>query len=71
MQATELVKSLSIGTLVNQRAAVIQRLDKAVTLIREAAEIAAAAHVGMPRLMISNGFGRGMARKSGASPTRG
>ena len=59
MQATELVKSLSIGNLVNQRAAVIERLDKAVSLIREAAEIAAVAHLGMPRLMISTGFGRG------------
>ena len=34
MQATELVKSLSIANLVNQRAAVIERLDKAVSLIR-------------------------------------
>ena len=59
MQATELVKSLSIANLVNQRAAVIERLDKAVSLIREAAEIAAAAHLGMPRLVISTGFGRG------------
>ena len=59
MQSAELVKSLSIGNLVNQRAAVIERLDKAVTLIREAAEIASVAHLGMPRLMISTGFGRG------------
>ena len=37
----------------------IERLDKAVSLIREAAEIAAAGHLGMPRLTIATGFGHG------------
>ena len=59
MQSAELVKSLTIGNLVNQWAPVIKRLDKAVTLIREAVEIASVAHLGMPRLMISTGFWRG------------
>ncbi|MBI2754664.1 MAG: DUF4942 domain-containing protein, partial [Betaproteobacteria bacterium] len=43
----------------NQRAAVIERIGKAVELIREAAQIAAAGNLGMPRLMVSSGFGRG------------
>src|SRR4051794_30750987 len=64
METTELVKSLSIDNLVNQRTAVIERIDKAVELIREAAQIAAAGHLGMPRLMVSNGFGRGSAERT-------
>ena len=59
MQTTDLVKSLSIENLVNQRAGVVEKLGQAVTLIREAAAVAAAGHLGMPRLMISNGYGRG------------
>jgi hypothetical protein len=59
MQTTELVKSLSIDNLVNQRAAVVERLGQAVTLIREAAQIASVGHLGMPRLHISTGYSRG------------
>lgn len=59
MQSTEVVRSLSIENLVNQRAAVFERIGKAVELIREAAQIAAAGNLGMPRLMVSSGFGRG------------
>lgn len=60
MQSTELVKSLSIENLVNQRAAVIDRIGKAVELIREASQIAAAGHLGMPRLLVSTGFSGGL-----------
>jgi len=40
------VKSLGIDNLVNQRAAVIERIGQAVALIQEAATIAAAGHLG-------------------------
>lgn len=56
--SSALVLSLSIDNLVNQRAAVVERLQQATELVREAAKIAAAAHVGMPRITICNGFGR-------------
>lgn len=59
MTTTELVPSVSIENLVNQRAAVIERIAAAVGLIREAAEIAGAAHLGMPRVLVSNSYSRG------------
>jgi hypothetical protein len=49
----ELVRSVSVANLVSMRGAVLERLDEAVRLIREAAEIAAAGHLGMPRVSIS------------------
>jgi len=52
MQTTDVVKSLSVDNLVIQRAAVIERLGQAVTLIREASAIAAAGHLGMPRFRL-------------------
>lgn len=55
---TDLVPSVSIANLVNQRAAVLARLRSAVELVREASEIAAAGHLGMPRIMVSNTYGR-------------
>lgn len=57
MSTTELVPSVSIANMVNQRAAVLQRLDQAVSLIREAAEIAGEAHLGMPRFSVGTGYG--------------
>lgn len=58
MNTTELVPSVSIANMVNQRAAVVDRLRQAYGLIQEAAEIAEAAHVGMPRLTVSCQYGR-------------
>jgi hypothetical protein len=55
----ELVPSVSIANMVNQRAAVLDRLEKAIDLIREASDIAQAAHVGMPRVLVSNHYARG------------
>jgi len=64
MQTTDVVKSLSVDNLVIQRAAVIERLGQAVTLIREASAIAAAGHLGMPRFLVSTGFGRGSSERA-------
>lgn len=57
MSTTELVPSVSIANMVNQRAAVMARLDQALGLIREAAEIAGEAHLGMPRFSVGTGYG--------------
>lgn len=54
----ELVPSVSIENLVNQRAAVIERINGAIDLIREASKIASAAHLGMPRIELSNTYSR-------------
>jgi hypothetical protein len=59
---TDLVPSVSIANLVNQRAAVLSKLHEAVTLIREASALAAEAHLGMPRFTVSNGYDRGSER---------
>ena len=64
MITTELVPSVSIANMVNQRAAVMSRLDQAFTLIREASEIAAAANLGMPRLSIGTSYSRGSCERS-------
>lgn len=53
-----LVPSVSIDNLVNQRAAVVERIHQAVALIQEASEIARVAHLGMPRIILSNSYGR-------------
>ena len=58
MSTTDLVPSVSIANMVNQRAAVMQRLQGAFALIQEAADLAEAAHIGMPRVTLSNGYGR-------------
>jgi hypothetical protein len=44
--------------MVNQRAAIAQRMRQAFELIQEAADIAEAAHLGMPRVTLSTGYGR-------------
>lgn len=56
--STQLVPSVSIDNLVNQRAAVLERLNQACGLIQEAADIAQAAHLGMPRMLASLDYGR-------------
>lgn len=58
MSTTELVPSVSIANLVNQRAAVLERISQAVELLREASAIAASSHLGMPRITLSNAYGR-------------
>jgi hypothetical protein len=57
VSAGELVPSVSIANLVNQREAVLDRIRQAFDLIQEAADIAAEAHLGMPDLSISTGSG--------------
>jgi Domain of unknown function (DUF4942) len=52
----DVVKSVSIENLVNQRAAVMERMTKVLALIDEAAEIARAAHLGFPDLRIHLGY---------------
>lgn len=51
----DLVKSVSIGNLLNQREAVLQRLRSARDLIEEARKIASAAHLGCVEDMFSSG----------------
>ncbi len=46
------VKSVSIDNMLNQRAAVLQRVERALSMLREAQRIAAAANIGFPRLKI-------------------
>lgn len=54
----DLVPSVGIANMVNQRAAMMQRLEQACSLIQEAAEIAASGHLGMPRMIVSREFSR-------------
>jgi hypothetical protein len=56
MSASSLVKSVSITNLVNQRAAVVERMRQALDLIAEAEQLAKAAHVGFPRFVIDNNY---------------
>lgn len=58
MSTTEIVPSVSVANMVNQRAAMMQRLQQACGLIQEAADIAEAAHLGMPRILVSREYGR-------------
>ncbi|HOU64485.1 MAG TPA: DUF4942 domain-containing protein [Thermomonas sp.] len=58
MTTAELVPSVSIAHMVNARAGVAQRLRQAFALIQEAADIATAGHVGMPRVELNTGYGR-------------
>jgi hypothetical protein len=58
MIATDIVPSVSIANLVARRAVVIERITAAAALLQEAAEIAAAAHLGMPRVELSTSYSR-------------
>lgn len=58
MSTTELVPSVSIAHMVNARAAVVDRMRQAFALIQEAADIATAGHVGMPRVELTREYGR-------------
>jgi hypothetical protein len=58
MNTSELVPSVSIANMVNQRAALMDRLMQACGLIQEAAEIAESSHLGMPRVTVSREYSR-------------
>ena len=60
---TDIVKSVSIDNMLNQRAGVIERMGRALDLIADAAEMAAAANIGFPCLTITNSYGRGYERR--------
>ncbi|MDO3621718.1 DUF4942 domain-containing protein [Ralstonia pseudosolanacearum] len=53
---TELVPSVSITNLANQRTAVIERILVALNLLTEAEQLARAAHLGFPRLVLDNSY---------------
>lgn len=53
-----LVKSVSVTNMVNQRAAVMAKIHQAIDLLGEASELAKAAGLGMPRVMISTSYSR-------------
>lgn len=54
---TELVPSISITNLANQRTAVVERVRQALDLLGEAQELAKAAHLGFPRLVLDESYG--------------
>ena len=53
---SDVVKSLSIANLVNQRGGVVDRIRQAVSLLAEAQEMAKAAQIGFPRLVVDNSY---------------
>lgn len=53
---TDLVKSVSIANLANQRAAVVERVRQVLDLLDEAGQIARTAHLGFPRLVIDDAY---------------
>ncbi|MGX5885576.1 DUF4942 domain-containing protein, partial [Burkholderia gladioli] len=57
MDSTDLVKSISITNLANQRVAVVERVRTALDLLGEAQQLAKAAHLGFPRLVLDESYG--------------
>ncbi|MBJ9624369.1 DUF4942 domain-containing protein [Burkholderia multivorans] len=57
MDTTELVPSISIVNLANQRVAVVERVRAALDLLGEAQTLAKAAHLGFPRLVLDESYG--------------
>ncbi|KVK77169.1 DUF4942 domain-containing protein [Burkholderia sp. MSMB1498] len=57
MDSTDLVKSISVTNLANQRVAVVERLRAALDLLGEAQALAKAAHLGFPRLVLDESYG--------------
>lgn len=53
---SEIVKSVSIENMVNQRAAVVEKMSQALDLLAEAQALASAAHIGFPRMVMDNGY---------------
>lgn len=58
MHTTELVKSVSVDNLVNQRNAVVAKMRQGLELLQEAAALAAAASVGFPEVGLNCRGGR-------------
>lgn len=56
MDTTDLVKSISIANLANQRVAVVERVRAALDLLDEAERLARAAHLGFPRLVLDDAY---------------
>ncbi|PAJ85842.1 DUF4942 domain-containing protein [Burkholderia ubonensis] len=54
---TDLVKSISITNLANQRVAVVERVRAALDLLGEAQALAKTAHLGFPRLVLDESYG--------------
>ncbi|AOJ02233.1 hypothetical protein WS70_10680 [Burkholderia mayonis] len=57
MDTTELVPSISIVNLANQRVAVVERVRAALDLLGEAQQLAKTAHLGFPRLVLDESYG--------------
>lgn len=53
---TDLVKSVSISNLANQRVAVVERVHAALDLLSEAEQIARTAHLGFPRFVFDDAY---------------
>lgn len=53
---TELVKSISIANLANQRVAVVERIRAVLDLLAEAEQLALAANLGFPRLVLDTSY---------------
>lgn len=72
MQTTnELVPSISIANLANQRTAVVERIRTALDLLAEAEQLACSAHLGFPRLVLDNSYvRRGVVTVTGEYATR-
>ncbi|RQQ23412.1 DUF4942 domain-containing protein [Burkholderia stagnalis] len=57
MESNTLVPSISIVNLANQRVAVVERVRAALDLLGEAQQLAKAAHLGFPRLVLDESYG--------------
>ncbi|MCA8094498.1 DUF4942 domain-containing protein [Burkholderia anthina] len=57
MDSNNLVPSISIANLANQRVAVVERVRAALDLLGEAQQLAKAAHLGFPRLVLDESYG--------------
>ncbi|MFM0651984.1 DUF4942 domain-containing protein [Paraburkholderia sediminicola] len=55
---SDLVKTISIANLANQHLATVERIRQALDLLAEAEQIAKAAHLGFPRLVLDNCYSR-------------
>ncbi|ALS66600.1 MULTISPECIES: DUF4942 domain-containing protein [Pandoraea] len=57
MDTTDLVKSISIANLTNQRTAIVERIHAALDLLCEAQQLASSAHLRFPRLVLDESYG--------------
>lgn len=64
---TELVPSVSIANMLNQRDAVLEKLGAAFDLVREAQQLATAGHLGFPDIGLSENGSRDIDHKIAAS----